>query len=114
MISAETLRWSLEELASKEEQERLWLGRNKDEISSFEEARCGVFDDAGLTRAIDSGFLADNYSEAFCGKVDELHRSVKSIPDNSKPEDVLNHPEMERIRCLATALLEMLPNEGLS
>ena len=46
MINLETLRWSLTELASREEQEQLWLGLSKDEMSSFEEATCGLFDDA--------------------------------------------------------------------
>ena len=107
MINHDILRWRLEELSSREEQERLWLGNNEGEMSSFTEAICGVFDDAGLTRAIESDFLQKNYSATFCRKVNELDRTINSIPENSSPRDIIDHPQMEQIRILAGEILDM-------
>jgi hypothetical protein len=107
MINHDMLRWRLEELSNREEQERLWLGNSGGEMSSFTEAICGVFDDAGLTRAIESNFLQKNYSEAFCRKVNELDRTINSIPENSSPREIIDHPRMEQIRILASEILDM-------
>jgi hypothetical protein len=111
MINRDVLRWCIEELASRDEQERLWLGRSQNEMSSFEEAVCGVFDDSGLTRAFESGYLEKNYSDEFCGKVNELHRAIHSVPEKLRPQEIIDHPRMEKIRILAREMLEMLSKE---
>jgi hypothetical protein len=112
VINLETLRWSLTELASREEQEQLWLGLSKDEMSSFEEATCGVFDDAGLTRAVDSGYLRRKFSEEINNKVASLSRLVAELPRNVHPREVINHPKMEDVRKLAQELLSLFDAEG--
>lgn len=111
MINRDVLRWCLEELASREEQERLWLGRSQSEMSSFEEAVCGVFDDSGLTRTIESGYLEKNYSNQFCRKVNALHLAIHSMPEKLRPQEIIDHPGMEKVRILAREMLEMLSKE---
>ena len=55
MLDINLLLENLEELASKDMQEQLWLHRNKNRMSTFTEAICGIFDDARLTRVLDTG-----------------------------------------------------------
>ena len=119
MLEQNTLRWCLEELASREWQETVWLAKREGVMSTFDEAVCGVFDDAQLTRAIESGYLRKHHSAAFCDKVDALDRTISAIYAESKskncmPEGILDHSEMERMRRLAAELLELLPREGLT
>ena len=119
MIGQNMLRWRLEELASREWQETVWLAKRKGVMSTFDEAVCGVFSDSRLGVAMDSGYLRRRHSSTFCGKVEELHGVVHAIYAESEskdcmPEDMLDHSEMERMRRLAAELLDLLPREGLS
>ena len=108
MINTEMACWRLEELASRIEQERLWMGRTDSEMSSFEEARCGLFDDAGVMRALESGSLRKTHSEELCLKFMALHELLKKLPENARPEDVIAHPRMAEVRSLAADLLSLL------
>ena len=106
MLEQNMLRWCLEELASREWQETVWLAKREGVMSTFDEAVCGVFDDARLTRAIESGHLRKHHPVAFCDKVDALDRAISAIYAVSElrkcmPEDMLDHSEMERMRRLA-------------
>jgi len=44
-VSAEELRWGLEELSSEKDQRRVWLANSSDEMSSFDEAVFGMWGD---------------------------------------------------------------------
>jgi len=92
-------------------QGRLWVHGGEDEMSSFTEAVCTVFDDAGATRAMESGYLRKNYSLEFCCNMDELDRLVGLVPDSSAPEETMEHPEMESIRLASRRLLELLDDQ---
>lgn len=111
MIDEQALRGGLQELASREVQERLWVQGNGDEMSSFTEAICSVFDDAGVSRAMDSGVLQTYFSPEFCSKMRDLDRLVGVVPEDAAPEEVIASPEMERIRTLARRLLEILDEQ---
>ena len=119
MLEQNVLRWRLEELASREWQETVWLAKRKGVMSTFDEAVCGVFNDSRLDVARDSGYLRKRHSAIFCNKIDELSDAVDAIYAESEsrdcmPEYMLDHPEMERIRRLAAELMDLLPQEGLT
>ena len=89
-ISLDVLRWRLEELASLEEQKRLWLGASLREMSTFEEACCGVFDDAGVRRAIENGFMLDRYGSEIVsgGAVQDGRRLHAGVPGTDQLVDM--------------------------
>jgi hypothetical protein len=113
MINRNVLLWSLEELASKSEQERLWDGpSDSKEISSFTEAVCGVFDDAGITRALEKGYLKSHFSSDLCQKVQELDALISHVPHYGvAPREVIEHPGMTKIRKVASELLLLFRTE---
>ena len=107
MINSETLCENLRELASRDLQEEIWLGNRENRMSSFEEAVCGVFDDAGLTRAIDTGFLQRTFSQEVHQRATELSDLVTLLPDKASPQDIIDHPRMNKVRSVASELLAL-------
>ena len=105
-ISLDVLRWCLEELASLEEQKRLWLGNSPGEMSTFEEAWCGVFNDAGVRRAIENGFMLDCYGSEIVDQFEYLGALLRKVPLDLKPSDQINLPILDEIRSAAKQLLE--------
>jgi hypothetical protein len=93
----------LNELCSRDLQERLWLSDGSSgEVSSFEEAICSIFDDGGVTRALESGRLPSDLGKKF----GELNKLIDKIPNNVHPSVIINHPAMEKIRTIAETILE--------
>jgi len=111
MINEQLLRDGLRELASKDMQERLWVQGDNDKMSSFTEAICTVFDDAEVTRAMESGHLQKNFSYEFCCKIDELDSLIRLVPEDAAPKETIEHPKMEDIRHLSLRLLELLEEQ---
>jgi len=95
---------ALFELSDKEKQKQLWVVGEDGEISSFTEAICGVFDDGGITQALERGQLDKSLHDRF----NELKRIVDQIPENLHPDRIIEHPSMPRIRVVASDLLGML------
>jgi len=93
----------LTELRDKEAQEKLWL-HGDEEISSFTEAICGVFDDGGVSRALDKGEVDEPLASLF-RRLDSL---VAKVPEHSKPDHIIAHPAMEDVRTVAGELLKAL------
>ncbi len=114
MLNGNILIESLQVFASKDMQEKLWMYGDKNQMSSFEEACCGVFDDSGLTRAIDSGYLQKHFSVDLCEKVQDFDRFLGFLPSNARPEEVINHPKMGEVRKLAGELLELFAQGGIT
>lgn len=107
-MNKQSVVWALEELSSREEQERLWLSDGSSgEVSSFTEAICGVFDDGGISRALDSNELSDELAIRFR----ELSRLVDKIPQNARPQDQIDHPAMIEIVRLSQELMDLLAKE---
>lgn len=94
----------LRELSDADYQAALWTGKLEGEQSSFTEAVCALFDDAGLARAIDSGNLEKSYSNALCMQARQLRALVALIDDTRTPEDTLNNPKMNEMREVASEL----------
>jgi hypothetical protein len=104
-INYDVLRWSLEELASVEVQQRLWLGDSLGEASSFQEAICGVFDDSGLGRAMESGWIAERFGNDITSKVAELGTLVDKVPPNLPPREIIGLPLMADVRRVSRELM---------
>ncbi len=110
MINLPLLIENLEELSSKERQMKLWLSDSND-FSSFTEAICGVFDDAGLSRALDKGYAEKNFSSNLLLKFRQLNHAVGQVPEDLAPLEIIEHLHMEKVRILATEILALL-NKG--
>ena len=111
MVYRQGLLEALRELSSREAQEALWLRGDPENISSFTEAICRVFDDSGLTRALESGRLQAVVSEELLQKLVQLHDSIRLIPEASSPTTILEHPGMESVRALAGELLRLFERD---
>lgn len=107
MINMTILLEGLAELASEDLQRRLWLHGNENQMSSFTEAICGVFDDAGLTKAMESRYLDKNFSRELCQKVERLDQLINLIPEDCAPKDIIEHPKMAAVRALSNDLLDL-------
>ena len=98
-ISATAVVECLRELADEKFQQRVWLASSGPEVSSFEEAICGLFDDTGLGDAIDRG------QDVFGGEADNLlwliGRQAAQIDRRWPPEQLLASEQLQRIRDLA-------------
>ena len=106
-----TLFESLEELARREIQEKFWIHGDESQMSTMEEAVCGVFDDADLTHAIESGYLKEQFSSRLDEKARELSKLVDRLPYDACPEDLIELPEMEKVRVVAGELLAFFKEE---
>ena len=95
---------ALNELSDKEVQMKLWVRGDDGHMSSFTEAICGVFDDAGITRALEKGQLEKDVHDRFV----ELDKLVVQVPENLRPEKIIEHKLMPRIREVASQLLHLV------
>ena len=112
MLHEKILIEGLYEMSSKEFQEEYWLsGDDPSKMSSFDEAVCYIFDDAGLTRAVETGYLAENFSKEVCLKVTKLDKMIKLVPDDAPTEDIIEHPKMEKVRRLSRELYFLMKKE---
>ena len=99
------LKSALEELASREQQERVWLGLEPGVMSSFVEMACFIFSYPLLGAAMDSGDLRKWYGKSVNEKAEKLRKLVRAFPPDLSPLDEINHPMMNEIRLVAQALL---------
>ena len=99
VISATAVVECLRELSDEHLQRRVWLASSGPEVSSFEEAICGLFDDTGLGDAIDGG------QDVFGREADNLlwliGRKAAQIDRRWSPEQVLASEQLQQIRELA-------------
>jgi len=102
---------NLRELASEELQEELWLYGNENQMSSFTEAICGVFDDARLTRALETGYLKNNFSSDLCQKAKKLDQTINLVSEDLPPAEIIKHPNMSAVRVLSGDLLDLFESE---
>lgn len=102
----------LEELADQALQERLWLGKIPGEMSSFEEAVCGAFDDSGLSDVLNSPSprKRDLVSDEVRQSADRLSRCIREAPTRD-PAILVQHPAMDAVRSAAFDLLRILQGQ---
>ena len=104
-INKQSVIWALEELSNRAEQERLWLSDGSSgEVSSFTEAICGVFDDGGVSRALDSGKLTSELANKF----KSLEKYISEISEEIRPQEQIDHPAMKEVVKISQELMEML------
>jgi len=107
----------LKELADEHYQRRVWLATSGSEVSSFEEAVCGLFNDTGLAVDLENA----RPSVVFSLEIDESLRQLRQVitrADRSfhamPPAAVLERPEMREIRYIAAKILAKMDQEGIS
>jgi hypothetical protein len=96
---------SLKELASREQQLRLWLSDGEGgEVSSFIEAYESLFTDSGLGSALKKGDVV--YSENIDSRFRELREILASVDENIALREMINDQKMGLVREKAQALLD--------
>jgi len=103
-VDLELLLENLRELSDRNLQLRLWVHGDEDEMSSFSEAACGAFDDAGLTWALDSPDRQGQFSGNFWRVARSLDKAIGLVPHDESPEVILAHPAMVKVRSLSSQL----------
>lgn len=111
-MNLELIHESLRELSDEMLQTALWTGKSDGEQSSFTEAVCVLFNDAGLEKALDSGLLDKTYSKELCRRARQLSALVNMIDDTGTPKQTLGHPKMNDLRDMARELLELFTTES--
>lgn len=84
MIDIGRLVVCLEELASKEFQERAWLSSGPPEVSSFSELVSQTFDDTGISDASSAGKVQDEIGKEAAEMLNELDALIGEV-DQSLP-----------------------------
>jgi len=108
-LNVQALIWGLEELADAECQERVWAGKVRGEMSSFEEAITTTFNSSHLGNILYMGRGADQLTPQMLALAGRLHLAVQKVPQlGLSPEEVLRHPAMVDIRSLAGAMLTLI------
>lgn len=107
-IDVALLKDRLEELSDRAMQEVLWGARVPGEMSTYDEAVCGVFDDSRVCLAIEFGQLEKTFSQEICAKIHELRAAVHRVPNDADDMKIIAHPRMDDVRKLASELLALL------
>jgi hypothetical protein len=104
-IQWERLRWALDELSDKRQQELLWLGQVEGEMSTFEEWICGVFTDSGLDEVLYHNRQVLGFTPEMRLLAEKLSKLVAKLPKSGHPSEVIDHPVMPEVREVAKAFL---------
>jgi|APFEC2959095171_1045051.scaffolds.fasta_scaffold09428_1 hypothetical protein len=111
IVDPQRVRDVLQEWASESEQRRLWLsdGANGSEISSFIEAREGLFTDTGLGSELDKRRTVFNVqADALLVELDTV---LSKIDAYRRPNEIIADDKMEAVRVLADRLLHLIPTQ---
>jgi len=113
MIDIDLLRWGLEELGDKSEQEKPWLGNAEGEMSSFEEAVSNILDDLGLGKALESMTDFENFSPNFIQLVGELNNAIDRVGTRGKTtRELIDSTAMVKITDTESGLFEYINTTG--
>lgn len=104
-VNRAIIRKSLQELADKNFQQRVWFASSGPEISSFEEAVCHLFDDSGLDVALKAGGA---FGKDIDDQLSALAAIAQKIPANTPPLKIINDPNMQEIRKMASYILKLI------
>lgn len=107
-LNRQTVIWALEELADRDEQERLWLSDGSSgEVSSFTEVVCATFD-GGVNSELESGNAEEPVRSLFL----KLRSLLKKLPENAAPQQLIDDPQMEEVRKTSMEILKELRKTG--
>ena len=102
------IRETLVELADITYQKRVWLGHSTNEVSSFVEAVCHLYDDYDL-RGFLSTQLEDRKNKSeILQAFGELRKAVDAVNESWREAEIVESPEMEVVRKLASQALALL------
>lgn len=104
-IRLEKLREYLEVLQDKETQILIWTGKTE-YVLDFVETICGLFDDSGLSSAIEEGEASAFLGEDLANLLVQIGYLVDPIDPYMDPQELANLPEMEKVRRLAKEALK--------
>lgn len=109
-VYMKTVLKKLEELSDRSIQGRLWLSDGSSgEVSSFEEACCGLFNDSGLIIALERG--ETGLPEDVNQKLRELDTQLERVDERYgmlPDEPLIQVPEMVKVRQLAAEALALI------
>lgn len=99
---------ALKELSDEAYQRRVWCGAGGQEMSSFCEAICGLFDDSGLGSALETSTHRHIFSSNVDESLRELRVAISKINQSAPPADLIRDPKMQLVRELAKLTLQNL------
>lgn len=108
MVNVKQLIEALRDLADAEYQRRAWLASEGPVVSSFDEQACQVFDDTGLSPALDTGRRPPELSEQAFAALKDLGLAVSRVEQGAPPERLLEDPRVAKVRELAARALALL------
>ena len=100
---------ALRELSDEQAQGRLWRASGGPEVSSFAEAKSRLWDDSGLSDAMERGVV---YSEGIDSQLRRLRELLRGVDENTPVEILLASPQVVLARSLAQQLLHALRDFG--
>jgi hypothetical protein len=100
---------ALRELSDEREQARLWTSPGAPEVSSLAEAKSRLWDDSGLSVAMERGVV---YSDEIDAQLRRLREVLHRLDENAPVAELLASPELAAARSLANGLLISLRNFG--
>ena len=97
---------SLEELADIQFQERVWVKGKGPEVSSLEEAICGLFDDSCLGMVLDKqGYV---YNKTIDAEIRQLSNELARIDTTKNIEEIVPCSEWRQIASRAGKLRQRI------
>ena len=102
----ETVAKGLHELADRAVQERLWRSTGPPEVSSFDECLSSLWDDNGLTDAMDRPGVV--FTVDIDAQLRRLDKKLSKVDPWQSVDDLLRDPKLEEIRLMARMLLDDL------
>lgn len=108
MINVEQLISALRDLSDADFQRRTWLASEGPVVSSFSEDVCQVFDDTGLSLALDAGRCPPELEEQAFAALQELDAAVRRVDQASPPERLLRDPRVKEVREIAARVLALV------
>ena len=101
----------LSELSCEKRQRQLWLSDGRsEEWSSLTEAYLGLFDDSGLSHKLDSE--GTEFGKEVDSSLRRLEEVVTKIDDDRSPEKVMTDTQMEKVRDIASSVLDQILSIG--
>lgn len=105
-VYEEMVRDALSELADEDHQRQLWTSLTPSGQSSLEECWERLFDDSGLSAALDR--QTEVFGEQPDQSLRDLDAALRQVPVNASADDVIASDEMALVRRLATTTLSLL------
>lgn len=108
MIYLENVVSGLEELADRKLQRELWLSSGPPEVSSLTEAVERLFDDSGLSIALEGAEPPPEVDARTFTLLKQLNEAVAQLDLHATPEEQLADPRMDYVSVLARQALGSL------